>query len=155
MPGKNQKPKNKYDVVIVGSGFAGITAAGILADNRLNVLLVDENIHIGGQLLRKIPDHLGVFPSYHPDYVKQIGFRFVENVKQKQITIMNRTGVVGVYPGNRLMLETGREKILDITCDILLFATGARERYQPFKGWTLPGVYSGGMVQILMKSSGV
>jgi NADPH-dependent 2,4-dienoyl-CoA reductase/sulfur reductase-like enzyme len=149
------KSSQRYDVVIVGSGFSGIVAAGMLAEHGLSVLMVDENLHIGGQLLRKIPDHLGEFPSYSPGYVKKIGFEFVENVKQKKITIMNRTCLVGIYPGNRLMMETRRNTILDISGDVLLFATGARERYLPFKGWTLPGVYSTGMVQVSMKSSGV
>lgn len=151
----NQTPNTKYDVVIVGSGFSGIAAAGMLADRQLNILMVDENIHIGGQLLRKVPPILGNYSAYKPDHTKKIGFRFVENVRQKRITILNRTCVVGVYPGNRLMLESERKTIYDITCDVLLFATGARERYLPFKGWTLPGVYSTGMVQVLMKSSGI
>lgn len=147
--------KNKYDVVIVGSGFSGIVAAGILAEHQLNTLIVDENIHVGGQLLRKIPDQLGEYSAYRPDHIKKIGLRFVDNVKKQKIKIMNQTGLVGIYPNNRLMLESQRKEILDISCDILLFATGARERYLPFKGWTLPGVYSTGMVQVLMKSSGV
>lgn len=148
-------PGKKYDVIIVGSGFSGIVAAGILADHQLNVLMVDENIHLGGQLLRKIPEILGNYSNYKPDYVKKIGFAFVENVKSKKIHIMNRTCVVGVFPGNRLMMETARKEIHEVTADAVLFATGARERYVPFKGWTLPGVYSTGMTQVLMKSSGI
>lgn len=144
-----------YDVVIIGSGFSGVVAAGMLAGNGLSVLMVDENLHVGGQLLRKIPGHLGDIPNYSPDYVKKTGFAFVENVKQKKITIMNRTCLIGIYPGNRLMMESQRKEILDITAGVILFATGARERYMPFKGWTLPGVYSAGMVQVMMKSSGV
>lgn len=147
--------KRKYDVVIVGSGFSGIIAAGILAESQLDILMVDENFHIGGQLLRKIPGQLGEYSFYRPDHIKKIGFRFVDNVKKQKIKIMTRTCVVGIYPGNRLMLESQRKEILEITCDTLLFATGARERYLPFKGWTLPGVYSTGMAQVLMKSSGV
>jgi NADPH-dependent 2,4-dienoyl-CoA reductase/sulfur reductase-like enzyme len=147
--------KNKHDVVIVGSGFSGIVAAGILAEHQLDILMVDENLHIGGQLLRKIPDQLGDYSTYRPDHIKKIGFRFLSNVKKQKIKIMNRTCLVGIYPNNRLMLESQRKEILDISCDILLFAAGARERYLPFKGWTLPGVYSTGMVQVLIKSSGV
>ncbi|MCP5101993.1 MAG: FAD-dependent oxidoreductase, partial [bacterium] len=149
------KKENKYNVVIVGSGFSGIVAAGILADRDLGVLLVDENIHVGGQLLRKIPHELGDCSSYRPDHVKKIGFRFVENIKNKKITVMNRTCVVGCYPDNRLMLERERKEVFTVSYDVLLFATGARERFLPFKGWTLPGVYSAGMVQVLMKSSGI
>ncbi len=155
MSNENNKKKNRYNIVIAGSGFSGIVAAGILAEQGLSVLMVDENIHIGGQLLRKIPPHLGEFPAYRPGCVKQVGFAFVENVKQQKITLMNRTCLLGIYPGNRIMLESGRKEILDVTCDVLLFATGARERYLPFKGWTLPGVYAAGMAQVLMKSSGV
>jgi NADPH-dependent 2,4-dienoyl-CoA reductase/sulfur reductase-like enzyme len=149
------KPGNKYDVVIVGSGFSGIVAAGILAEHRLKILLVDENIHIGGQLLRKIPEQLGEYSAYRPDHIKKLGFRFVDQVKQQKIKIMNRTGLMGIYPGQRLMLESQRREITEVTAEVLLFATGARERFLPFKGWTLPGIYSTGMVQVLMKSSGV
>jgi D-hydroxyproline dehydrogenase subunit alpha len=151
----NESQKSKYNIVIIGSGFSGIVAADILADYNLNILLVDENFHIGGQLLRKIPTLLGDLSSFHPDYVKKIGFKFVESVKQRKITILNKTCVVGIYPDNRLMLEVERKEIIEVSYDILLFATGARERFLPFKGWTLPGVFSTGMVQVLIKSSGV
>lgn len=151
----NTEHTNNYNVVIVGSGFSGLAAASILAEQNLSVLMVDENLHIGGQLLRKIPTGLGDNPNYQPDYVKKIGFAFVDNVQQKKITIKNRTNVIGIYPGNRLMLESERKEILDITGEVILFATGARERFLPFKGWTLPGVYSTGMLQVLMKSSGI
>ena len=46
--------KGKYDVIIVGSGFAGIVAANHLESSGLSILLLDENIHVGGQLLRTI-----------------------------------------------------------------------------------------------------
>lgn len=145
----------KTNVVIVGSGFSGAVAADILADHGLDILLVDENIHLGGQLLRKIPPELGDYSSYRPDHVKKIGFRFVENIKKKKITIMNRTGLIGIYPENRLLLESEQKEVIPVSYDVLLFATGARERFLPFKGWTLPGVYSTGLVQVMMKSSGV
>jgi thioredoxin reductase len=150
-----ENTRHKYNVVIVGSGFSGIVAAGLLADFNLSILLVDENIHIGGQLLRKIPDELGEYPSYRPEYIKKIGFRFLNNIKKKKIKIMNRTCVVGVYPDNQLMMESERKEVLAVSYDVLLFATGARERFLPFKGWTLPGVYSTGLVQVMMKSSGI
>lgn len=151
------KEKNnlKYNIVIVGSGFSGIVAAGILADYGLNILLLDENIHLGGQLLRKIPVELGDYSSYRPEYIKRIGFQFVESVKNKKITIMNQTCLMGIYPDNRFMIESEGKEMLSISYDLLLFATGARERFLPFKGWTLPGVYSTGLAQVLMKSSGI
>ncbi len=150
----NEKEK-KYNVVIIGSGFSGTVAADILANHNLNILLIDENIHLGGQLLRKIPPELGNHSSYKPDHVKKIGFKFVQNIKNKKITIMNQTCLVGIYPNNRLLLESERNEIFTVSYDTLLFATGARERFLPFKGWTLPGIYSAGLVQVMMKSSGI
>jgi NADPH-dependent 2,4-dienoyl-CoA reductase/sulfur reductase-like enzyme len=147
--------KDKYNIVIIGSGFSGIAAADILADHNLSILLIDENIHIGGQLLRKIPEDLGEYPSYKPEKIKRIGFNFIDKVKEKKITLMNKTILQGVYENNELLIEYNREKTFTLKYDFLLFATGARERFLPFKGWTLPGVYSTGMLQVLIKSSGV
>jgi D-hydroxyproline dehydrogenase subunit alpha len=147
--------KNHYDVIIVGSGFAGIVAADILSDYDLSILLLDENLHIGGQLLRKIPEELGEYASHKPDKIKRTGFRFVEKVKDKKITLMNKTTLLGVYPDKEILVDYNGEETVNFKYQFLLFATGARERFFPFKGWTLPGVYSAGMLQVLIKSSGI
>ncbi len=149
------KEKNHYDVIIIGSGFAGIAAADILSDHNLSILLIDENLHIGGQLLRKIPKELGEYSSYKSDKIKRTGFRFVEKVKDKKITLMNKTTLLGVYSDKEIFVDYNREKTYKFKYEFLLFATGARERFFPFKGWTLPGVYSTGMLQVLIKSSGL
>lgn len=149
------KDKSQFNIIIIGSGFSGIVAADVLADYNLSILLIDENIHIGGQLLRRIPDRLGEYSSHKPDKIKQTGFRFVDKVRDKKITLMNKTTLLGVYENNEILIEYNREKTLTLKYGLLLFATGARERFIPFKGWTLPGVYSAGMMQVLMKSSGV
>ena len=51
--------RSQADVLIIGNGFAGIVAANRLADAGVDVTLLDENIHIGGQLLRQLPERLG------------------------------------------------------------------------------------------------
>ena len=148
------KPK-RYDVAIVGSGFSGIVAANKLADHNLNVVLLDENIHIGGQILRTIPEQLGTHTVSESDKVRKTGFRFIDNIKQKKITVMNQTVVLAIYPERELLVEKAEKRVFTIRPEIILFATGARERFLPFKGWTLPGVISTGAVQVLMKSSGI
>jgi len=152
---KDKKREMKHNVVIVGSGFSGIVAANRLADSGLDVLLLDENIHVGGQLLRKISDQLGTYSNYKPDPVKKMGFQFVKNLETKKIEIINKAVVIGIYPENKILVEVDEKEVISVQYDVILFATGARERFLPFKGWTLPGVYSTGMVQVLIKSSGV
>ena len=149
------KDNSRYDVVIVGSGFSGIAAAEILADYDLSILLLDENIHLGGQLLRKIPDELGEPHAGKPEKIKRVGFGFVEKVRAKKITLMNKTTLIGAYENNEILVEYDRQRTFSLKYGVLLFATGARERFLPFKGWTLPGVYAPGFCQVLIKSSGV
>lgn len=146
---------SKPDVVIVGSGLSGIVAARMLAEHSLNVMMVDENIHVGGQLLRRLPEALGRDAAYHPDPVKRAGFQFIDSLKTLRIDVRNRTRVLGVYPGPELLLEEGEARVFRVRPRLVLFSTGARERFVPFKGWTLPGVVSAGAVQVLLKSSGV
>lgn len=145
----------KVDLLIIGSGFAGIVAASEFADTRIRVVVVDENLHIGGQLLRRIPDKMGQYLRYSPDYVKRVGYSFIEAAKRNRIEILNNTRIIGVYPDRKVLIERDGNKVEELDCGAIIMATGARERFLPFKGWTLPGVYSTGMAQVLMKSSAV
>ena len=148
------RPKDP-DVLIVGSGFSGIVAANVLADHHLDVLLLDENVHVGGQILRSVPERLGTQTAAVSDGVRRAGFRFINNLQRKKVHIMNRAVALGIYPNRELLVEVEGKRVLVLRPKIVLFATGARERFLPFPGWTLPGVISTGAVQILMKSSGV
>ena len=147
--------QTKVDVLIIGNGFAGIVAANRLADAGVDVVLLDENIHIGGQLLRQIPERLGARRVYHPDHVKKTGFISSPALKAKKITVLNRTRVLGIYPGREVLIEENEKKVRTLKAERIILATGAREKFLPFRGWTMPGVLSGGAVQVLIKSSGV
>jgi len=148
------KPKD-FDVVVVGSGIAGIAAAGKMADSHLRTLLLDENPHTGGQILRSLPKTMkaGVTPRFDP-WIK-VGQAIMDHLKDKKITLMNQAKVLGIDDERGLLIEEKGGKTAEVKPRAILFATGARERFLPFKGWTLPGVFSTGAVQILMKSAGV
>ena len=57
--------------------------------------------------------------------------------------------------GNTLCLyDEVQSEYKEITWDSLIIATGATDRVLPFKGWTLPGVYTLGAAQIGLKTQG-
>lgn len=144
-----------YDVVIVGSGFAGLAAANLLGGSKLRVLLVDENRHLGGQMLRRMPPKSTSSGKFGSDRLKRIGFDLVNAVRQNRVHVLKRAEVLGVDSEKVLCLQDGRGRVWEVRAEFIILATGARERFLPFKGWTLPGVMSTGAAQILMKSSGI
>ncbi len=147
--------KPAYEVAIVGSGLAGIAAACKLAEYGVKVVVMDENIHIGGQFLRRCPTTRKASFTDVMDLMRKKGFKLITLAKEKNVAIMNRTKVLAISDQNELLVEDNEKKISTIRPQIILLATGARERFLPFKGWTLPGVFSTGAIQSLVKSFGV
>lgn len=146
--------RSKYDVIIIGAGIAGLAAADLLAGHHLKVLLVDENSHPGGQLLRYMPHTQGRAGRFEPSLMRRRGLRLLDRLRrQPDMEILQHSQVVGIYPENHLLIEDGSGKISEPQAAFVLCATGARERFLPFKGWTLPGVLATGAAQILVKGS--
>ena len=144
-----------YNAVIIGSGCAGVAAASRLAGTNLNVLMIDENIHPGGQYLKTIPSKLGTQTILTSEKTKTVGQQIIQYILNKEIKTINRAEVLGIYPGNELLIEEENNPAYIVKAEIILIATGAREKFLPFKGWTLPGVISAGAAQIMMKTSGI
>lgn len=57
---------NKYDFLIVGAGFAGITCAQQLAENGYSVLIIDKRSHIGGNAFDKYDEYGVLIHPYGP-----------------------------------------------------------------------------------------
>ena len=143
------------DVAIVGAGFAGLAAADVLAQSGLDLRVFDENPHVGGQLLRR-PGRTSHGPGgFEFDGIKGSGLRLVGRVARRGVKVNSGTQVLGLFPGNILLVEDRDGKVSELSARCVLCAAGARETYLPFKGWTLPGVISTGSAQILIKSSGM
>ena len=144
-----------YDVVIIGAGPSGIGAAAVLAEYSLKVLLIDENNQIGGQIWRKpVYKPTGRFRGPQPPGL-QLELSAVTDANKNNLRIITPACVLGVFPEKHLLLSTPEESVKEIKARRIIFATGAREKVRPFKGWTLPGVMTLGAAQILLKYYGV
>ncbi|HMD38765.1 MAG TPA: FAD/NAD(P)-binding oxidoreductase [Candidatus Acidoferrum sp.] len=130
----------RFEIVVIGGGPAGIAAAVAASQSGNSVALIDDNPRLGGQIWRG-----GASPS-QPS-VATHWFNQLENTKVRHIG-----GARVIHAdGGFLEAETGRE-IFAIRHNKLILATGARELFLPFPGWTLPNVMGAGGLQALVKS---
>jgi NADPH-dependent 2,4-dienoyl-CoA reductase/sulfur reductase-like enzyme len=135
-----------FDVVVAGAGPGGIAAAAIAAEAGLRVCLLDDNSAPGGQLWRGYrPETARTYP-HGREYL-----RWTERLRRTNCEIWSGWRATDQPSTHRLRLEN-EEEIRDIGFRRLIIATGARERFLPFPGWTLPGVTGAGGLQALVKS---
>jgi D-hydroxyproline dehydrogenase subunit alpha len=118
----------RAEVAIIGAGPAGIFAARAAA-SKAQVLVLDDNLRPGGQIWRRNP-LLTALPG--------------------NVTIKTGVRVLGPWQQHSLLLETPDGPTI-LEYDRLILATGARELFLPFKGWTLPNVIGAGALQALIK----
>jgi D-hydroxyproline dehydrogenase subunit alpha len=128
------------EIVIIGAGPAGIAAAIASAESGKTTLVVDDNFSPGGQIWRAGVKHP---PAKAARWLKQLA--------ATQTTIITGARVTHQPEPGRLIAET-RDGLAEIEYEKLILATGARELFLPFPGWTLPNVVGAGGLQALVKS---
>ena len=136
-----------FQALVVGSGPAGIAAAVCAAEHGLSVGLVDDNPNPGGQIWRSKAETRNVAD------VRNISN---ESEWQKRLFAASITRLQGwsVFdnPSTSTLRAERRGEAADFRYKTLILATGARERFLPFPGWTLPNVMGVGAIQAMMKS---
>ena len=122
-------------IVVVGAGPAGIAAALRAQECGARVTVIDDNPSPGGQIWRGESTNT-----------------WVERFRNSGIPILAGTRVIAAdAAAHTLLLETD-ENSREIRYEKLILATGSRELFLPFPGWTLPGVFGAGGLQALAKS---
>jgi NADPH-dependent 2,4-dienoyl-CoA reductase/sulfur reductase-like enzyme len=135
-----------FDVVVVGAGPGGMAAATVAAEAGCRVCLVDDNAAPGGQIWR------GLRPESAAKYPHGKGFiHWAARFERTGGDVLQGWQVVDQPAPGVLRLERGGES-RGVGFRRLILATGARERFLPFPGWTLPGVMGAGGLQALVKS---
>lgn len=143
----------RVDLLIVGAGPAGMSAAILARRHGLNVLVVDEQPSPGGQIWRNIETVAGTPRADILGKAYAGGAAVVGRFRASGIDYELETQVWHVEAGARAFLRRGGSAS-SVEANWLLLATGAQERPAPFPGWTLPGVMTVGAAQIVLKSSG-
>jgi D-hydroxyproline dehydrogenase subunit alpha len=130
----------RFDVVVVGAGPAGLAAASAAAENGRRTALVDDTPWLGGQIWRG---------QQASPTIPQAA-RLVERFQRSKATLLDQCTILG--PGGRqILLAEHPSGPRQIEWERLILATGARELFLPFPGWTLPGNFAPGGLQSLAK----
>ncbi len=144
------------EFVVVGGGPGGVSVAIEAAKAGVDVTLLDENERLGGQIYRQLEKGFKVTDSeaLGRDYEKGIQLLRQFRSLGDRIRYLNNTQVWGIFKDHTLALaRNGTSSSLGFKK--LLLATGAYDRPVPFPGWTLPGVFTAGGAQKLVKTERV
>lgn len=138
--------KTSFDVVVVGAGPGGIAAASVAAEAGKRVCLLDVNPVIGGQIWRGLSSESALVNPH----AKQFS-TWAARLAASGCTVRHGVEAVDSPASGQLNLES-EDGGDEVAFESLILATGARERFLPFSGWTLPGVTGVGGLQALVKS---
>lgn len=141
------------DLIVVGAGPAGMSAAHRAAQHGLDVLILDEQPAAGGQIYRNVGQaNAKRSEILGKDFTR--GQTLTEGLDHANIRHLKGAVVWQIEEGSRVSYtQNGIGAIVE--GQRILLATGALERPMPVPGWTLPGVMTAGAAQILLKQSGI
>ncbi|MGA1848659.1 MAG: FAD-dependent oxidoreductase [Thermoplasmatota archaeon] len=139
------------DVLVVGGGPAGLSAAIELGKRGIQTLLVDDKDRLGGKLVLQTHKFFG---SVEDSHAGTRGFE-IGRILEEELSALDsvetwlRSTAVGVFSDGivGIVKESSYRKVRPKR---LLVATGAREKMLSFPGNTLPGVYGAGAFQTLV-----
>lgn len=140
------------DVLIIGGGPAGLSAALELGERGIATLIVDDKDRLGGKLVLQTHKFFG---SIEDCYAGTRGIDIArildENIQTyPSLTVWLNSAAMYVFSDKKVGIVTNNTHYRIVNPKVVLNAAGARERSLIFPGNTLPGVYGAGAFQTLV-----
>ena len=139
------------DVLIIGGGPSGLSAAIELSNYNVPLILIDDKTELGGKLVLQTHKFFG---SIKDCYAGTRGIDIAKILSDKlsqyeTATVLTESTALYVFSDKKAGVLKNNSYIL-IKPKIVLNAAGAREKMLVFPGNTLPGVYGAGAFQTLV-----
>jgi thioredoxin reductase (NADPH) len=113
-----------HDVLIIGAGPAGLSAARWCDELGLDTLVLEQSEEVGGQLL-SIHNPLDNYLGLHAANGRELRERFVEQTKDYDFDLWTQVDIAGVdLKAKRVVLRSGEE----LKAIAIIIATGLRRR---------------------------
>ncbi|WP_158930603.1 FAD-dependent oxidoreductase [Acidisphaera sp. S103] len=139
------------DILVVGGGVAGLSAAIAAAEAGASVVVLDERYAPGGQFAKPLaPSHVDTDPD--PQF--RLGTDLRARVERAGVRLETGATVWGAFAPDELAAIV-RGQSITYHPRRLILATGAHEAPVPVLGWTLPGVMTTGGLQTLVRTQRV
>lgn len=141
------------EVLVIGGGPAGLSAAIAAAKAGAQVTVVEANAKAGGQLVKQTHKFFG--SREHRAGIRGIDIvqQLIDECAELGVEMMLNSLVAGIYQDKVVAVDVQESltehKFIRIQAKKLIISTGAAENSIRFPGWTLPGVMGAGAVQTM------
>lgn len=142
------------ELVVIGGGPSGLSAAIEAAKAGVQTLLIDSNAKAGGQLFKQIHKFFG--SSAHRAGVRgiDIGDELLAQAQEYGVEVWLNSVAIGLFAEKQIAVEIGDDtsdkRVVTVQAEKIIIASGASENVVRFKGWTLPGVMGAGAAQTMV-----
>jgi D-hydroxyproline dehydrogenase subunit alpha len=150
-PAGGQAEEQVCDVLVVGAGPAGLSAATAAAEAGASVVVLDERGAPGGQYAKPLADS---HADAAPDAQFRLGLALRDRALAAGVRIETEATVWGGFAADEIAALVGGHAVT-FRPRRLVVAPGAHERPVPLPGWTLPGVMTTGALQTLVRAQRV
>ena len=138
------------DLLIIGGGIGGLSAALAASNCGVNTILIDDREKLGGQFCKQ--PIIGENATSDDQVI--LGKKLINKVINNGVKVFTNSSVFAIFK-NKEILAIKDNELITFRPKKIIFSTGAYERGYPVKGWTLPGVMTTGAMQGLLKGYNV
>ena len=148
----------KYDVVIIGGGPAGLSAAYSIKKNGIDsILILERDDKLGGILNQCIHNGFGLHTFKEELTGPEYASRYIEKIDEEKIEYKLNSMVIDISKDKKITYVSKDEGLCVIEAKAIVLAMGCRERSRGalnIPGYRPAGVYSAGTAQKLMNIDG-